>query len=138
MRTLILLVTLFALPCEAYTHDELQPIFESVKSRFESTLELDAGGDEDIWTPTGPGQFRGDCDEFSREMVRVLREQGYPARLLIAKNEKGTWHMMAEVDGWIFDDLARGVFHRSSLSGRQYEYWFVSGYKAGEPWWKVQ
>lgn len=138
MKYLILLVTLLALPCEAYDRTDLQAVFDSVKSRFESTLELDAGGDKDIWTPTGPGKFRGDCDEFSREAVRVLREQGYPARLVIAKNQLGDWHMMAEVEGWIFDDLARGIFRRESVAARQYEYWFVSSYEAGGPWWKVK
>lgn len=78
------------------------------------------------------GKISGDCDAFALACRRELRAAGYQdVRLIFCKTELGEYHVVAELDGWIFDNRQRTVMRRDDM---RYDWLKISGTRAGEPW----
>ena len=68
----------------------------------------------DTWTL---GAIMGDCDDFALNKVHLLRKKGIDAEIgVFRRPEKGAWHAVAFVDGWVLDNLEPFPYRKSRAS----------------------
>ena len=71
------------------------------------------------------------CDDFALACRQLCREKNIPSRLVVCQTEKGGYHLVTEVQGWILDNRQNGVVSRDDLD---YKWLKISGYEKGESW----
>ena len=79
----------------------LKGLFSNIQSRFTYRSEVQ---DAWAWQYQEKGEIVGDCDDFAGNFVEGARKLGIPARRVTAYTETGTYHMVAEAGGMIYDN----------------------------------
>jgi predicted transglutaminase-like cysteine proteinase len=110
-------------------------VMDDVSNRYSAVTDLERYGKSDYWANVDEsnedGQIRGDCEDFAIQIRAELKKLDIPSRLVLCQLEDGRAHMVAEADGWIFDNRRVFVVPKDSLP---YKWIKISGYEAGDKW----
>lgn len=74
----------------------------------------------------------GDCEDFALWCRQELKKKGIDSDLVLCKTERGEWHLVCSVNGWILDNRYSFVMSRDILN---YE-WISIGFPDGQ-WKKI-
>lgn len=118
---------------------KLEQVFSAAKASFRHGSDMAVYHASEHWC--SPSEMRdqmsrvgavlGDCDDFASLCVMLCRKTGVPARFVLCLTEHGESHLVAEVDGWIFDNREAHVVARDDLD---YTWLAISGFNPGDPW----
>lgn len=120
----------------------LQEIHRRALSNFTYKHDKDVHGISEHWAYPGEfweagHKFVGDCDDFAMYCRALCREQNIPNRLVICLTETGEGHLVMESNGWILDNRQTRLMGSKTLEKLGYQWLYISGYNAGDPWYKV-
>lgn len=124
-----------------WTVDDLETIQKDVHSRFTYVPDIERWKTMEYWISRLDGdllegKWEGDCDDFALLCRAALREKVIPNRLVFCyvppePGSAGGYHLVTEVDGWLFDCRFPYVTDRGL---RNYQYIGMSGFNKGDPW----
>lgn len=118
----------------------LDDVHWELKNRFIYVSDLEEHQVNDFWQlpsemRTTHGRVVGDCEEFALSVRAMLLERGIHSRLVLANTKphkkKPSFHMVAEVDGWILDNRQSKVVSREDVN---YRFLAISDYDLYQPW----
>ena len=122
----------------------LQDVLEELLDRFDNISDFEQYGKFEYWaTPSESSHtnsfnddyyITGDCDEFALHAWKELRRRGIKARLVAARTEEGTSHLVVESEGWILDNRLPYVVANTELN---YQWESISGYDMKDQWSKI-
>ena len=114
---------------------KLGRIHSKVLRGFTYKDDIDQFGVIEDWRlPEDVERVTGDCDDFAIACRYLVKQAGYESRLIICKTEKGEYHLVCSVVGYILDNRQKGVMTVSQLERRGYTWVRTSGLNPGDPW----
>ncbi len=117
--------------------DILRKVYTEEIERFIYISDLFQYKISDVWTkeiniPDIPNKFKGDCEDFALACRKNLRRRGINnSRLVLCLTEEKEYHMVLEVEGWVFDCRQDDIIPRNKL---KYGWISISGYSSDNSW----
>lgn len=114
-------------------------VFAAAKTSFRYDSDMDVYHVTEHWVTVDEiqdqlsraGVIMGDCDDFASLCVCLGRKLGMPMRFVLCLTEDGDTHLVAEMEGWIFDNRESDLARRDDLP---YTWIAISDYAKNGPW----